>query len=385
MGWNRAKSLTTELSPEPSRMWWFLTGVLMVIVGIVLFMVHASDMAKDLSTFNIWLVSLAPAGLWLFLLCLRGLLWGKEFDQHNFLKKEADHAQKQWESWAERYLAIAGSCIFLPDKITVGCIHDQLPQQYGLARKINYLSDRDHSADESFLELLKGVSDALCQLPSDFPVKVTLVTDLPGNGLSGSFVAVWVSFFPHRVIPDDISISTALSMAWIEERLKKPVLTVDLIMVMQLCGGDAYSDGLAALLLTSDDVAQKYALPHPARLLRPMPLEFDKFDEDFTLFLETQTVACRTALVLGDSRSWETIAAPLMTIGSNHGAGWDPAGRMLLEKWCGIPGPAAPWLLTALAADLVSLSHTSLLTLFSSGEERFISTVTSGSENEHIG
>ena len=385
MGWNRAKSLTTELSPKPAMMWWFLIGVLTVIIGIMLFMVHASGRVKELSSLNIWFVSLAPSGIWLLLLCLRGWLWGKEVDEHNFLKKQAGNVQKKWEAWAGRYLAVAGSCIFLPDKITVGCLNYGLPQQYGLARKINYLFESNRPADGALFELLKGVTDALCQIPSNLPVKVTLLTDLPGAGLSESFTAAWASQFPHRTVPDDITIAPTISMAWVEERLKQPVLTVDLILVMQLCGEDAYSDGLAALLLTSDDVAQKYALPHQARLLRPMPLEFDKFDEDFTLFLETQTVACRTARVLGDSRSWEKIAAPLMTIGSNHGARWDPAGGLLLEKWCGIPGPAAPWLLTALAADLVSLNKTSLLTLFSSGEERFISTVTSGSENEHIG
>ncbi|MEL2243957.1 type VI secretion protein [Leclercia adecarboxylata] len=385
MGWNRAKSMTTELSPEPSMMWCFLTGILSVIIGIVLFMVHASGIVKELMVFNVWILSLAPSGIWLFLLCLRGWLWGKEVDKHNFLKKEADHAQKQWQTWAERYLAIAGSSIFLPDSITVGCLHNNFPQQYGLARKIDYLPASNYPADQSLRELLKGIKDALYQLPSELPVKVTLVTDLPDAGLSASFTSVWASLFPDRAIPDDITITPAFSMAWVEERLKLPVLTVDLILVMQLCGGDAYSDGLAALLLTSDDVARKYVLPHPARLLRPMPLDLNKFDEDLTLFLETQTIACRTARVLGDSCSWETIAAPLMTIGIKHGAGWDPAGRLLLEKWCGIPGPAAPWLLTALAADLVRLSNTSLLTLFSSGEERFISTVTSGSENEHNG
>ncbi len=26
-----------------------------------------------------------------------------------------------------------------------------------------------------------------------------------------------------------------------------------------------------------------------------------------------------------------------MTIGNQYGAGWEPSGRMLLEKWCGIP------------------------------------------------
>ena len=57
----------------------------------------------------------------------------------------------------------------------------------------------------------------------------------------------------------------------------------------------------------------------------------------------------------------------------------------LLEKWCGIPGPAAPWLLTALAADLVSLRKQPLLALFSSEQEHFISTITPGSEDEYTG
>ncbi|MDA6288724.1 type VI secretion protein, partial [Escherichia coli] len=91
--------------------------------------------------------------------------------------------------------------------------------------------------------------------------------------------------------------------------------------------------------------------------LRPMSLDINKFNDEFTLFLETQTAACRTARVLGDCYHWEKIAAPLMTIGPQYGAGWEPSGRMLLEKWCGIPGPAAPWLLTALAADLVCLGN----------------------------
>lgn len=385
MGWNRAKSLTTEIPTKPSLMWWFVAGVLTLITGIVLFMIHASGMMNAISGISIWLVSLAPSGSWLFLLCLRGWLWGKKVDEHNFLKNEAEHAQKLWEAWAERYLAIVGKCIFLPDKITVGCLHGELPQQYGLVRKINYLPDSNRLIDESFLVLLKGTMDALCLLPSDLQVKVTLVTDLPCSGLQKSFATVWTSLFPQRAAPDSITIMPSFTMGWVEERLKQPFLTVDLILVIQLCGRDAYSDGLAALLMTSDDVAQKYRLPHPARLLRPMPLQLDGFESELKLFLGTQTAACRTDRILGDNCSWEKVAAPLMTVGNEQGAVWDPADRLLLEKWCGIPGPAAPWLLTAFAADLVSLDNTSLLTLFSSGEERFISTVKAGSEDEHIG
>ncbi|WP_312686897.1 type VI secretion protein [Kosakonia sp.] len=382
MSWERVKSLTTELPPKPSIRWWFLTGVLMAIAGILLFMINASGMMIGLTKLNIWLVSLAPSGIWFILLCLRGWLWDKKAKEHAFLKKEAEHAQKKWEAWSERYLIISACSIVLPDRVTAEAILissvDTLPCRGTLTRRL-------HDVNNPLTLALASLQSTLCQLPCDLPVKVTLVTDLSEPELPELFASTWTTLFPQRDLPENITLTPSFSIGWAEERLKQPTLTVDLILVMQLCGGDAYSDGLAALLLTSDDVSKKYRLPHPARLLRPMPLNMDKFEDDFTLFLETQTAACRTAGVLGDSYSWETIAAPLMIIGIEHGVGWDPTARMLLEKWCGIPGPAAPWLLIALAADLVSLGKTSLLTLFSSGEERFISTVTPGSENEHIG
>jgi hypothetical protein len=385
MGWKRTKAETTILSPEPSMMWWSLSGILMLIAGVLLFMLHSAGTLKILSELNIWQVSLTPPLLWFLLFCLRGWLWGREVDKHQFLEKEAAHAQKEWETWAERHLAIIGSCVFLPDKISVACLHDQLQQYFGLTRRINYLPGDNAPEFQALTELVRGIAVALQRLPPELPLKVTLVTDLSTDNLTETFSRIWTKFFPERSVPDSITVTNMLSMDQVEERLKQPVLTVDLLLVMQLRGGDTYSDGLAALLMTSDDVAQKYHLAHPARLLRPMPLDMQAFATDFTLFLDTQTVACRTERVLADSRSWEDVSASVMTIGAEHGTTWRPSERMSLEKWCGKPGPAAPWLLTAFTADLVSIRQASCLTLFSSGEEHFISTVTTGSEDEHIG
>ena len=382
MGWKRTPALITELPRAPSMMLWLLSGVLAAVVSVLIFLFHASGYLKQFSEFNIWWVSLTPSGFWFILFCFRGWLWEKKVNEHKFLRSEAERAQKQWEEWAERYLVISASSIVLPDGVTAEAILkssvDALPSRCALTRQVNHINAPVWSA-------LASLQTAICQLPHELPVRVTLVTDMPTMGQAESFATAWKTLFPQREFLENISITPAFSMAWIDERLKQPALTVDLILVMQLCGSDAYSDGLAALLLTSDDVAQKFRLPHSSRLLRPMPLEIKKFDEEFRLFLDTQAVASRTSCVLCDSSSWDEVAAPLMIIGKEYDAGWDAAGRMVLEKWSGIPGPAAPWLLTALAADLVSVNKASLLTLFSSGEERFISTVTSGSEDEHIG
>ena len=49
--------------------------------------------------------------------------------------------------------------------------------------------------------------------------------------------------------------------------------------------GDAYSDALAVLLLTSDDVVTKYRLNAGGRILRPMSLASDRdLSEEFSLF-----------------------------------------------------------------------------------------------------
>lgn len=67
MGWVRTKVLTTEQPPAPSLPRWLLAGVLMVIIGVLLFVLHASGTVKMLSSMNIWWVSLMPAGCWLLI------------------------------------------------------------------------------------------------------------------------------------------------------------------------------------------------------------------------------------------------------------------------------------------------------------------------------
>lgn len=233
--------------------------------------------------------------------------------------------------------------------------------------------------------LLGGIKDTVERLPAELMLHVTLITDNPSPELTGSFSHLWKERIPGRAVPDGITVTGSFSMSEVEARLKQPLLTVSLLLVIQLNGNDAYSDGLAALLLTSDDVAQKYHLLHPARLLRPMPLDMNNFDRDITLFLETQTIACRTHSVLGDAKSWTERTAALITQGAKLKAPWKAEDIALMEKWCGIPGPFAPWLLTALAADIVSLRKQSLLGLFSTTQEHFISTIIPGSEDEYTG
>lgn len=385
MGWVRTKALITEQPPAPSLTRWLLAGVLMAITGVLLFILHASGTVKILSVTNIWWVSLMPAGCWLLIFCLRCYLWDRALKAHQFLLKEAEYGQQQWEAWAGRWLAVLGSTVLLPDHISAARWEDERPLQYGLTRRIDYLPAEEPVQLSAMHALLTSTEKCVQCLPAELPLHVTLVTDNPSPELTSGFSQIWKEHIPGRALPDDITVTGSFSFSEVEERLKQPVLTVNLLLVIQLNGWAEYSDGLAALLLTSDDVAQKYHLPHSSRLLRPMPLDMTNFEDDVTLFLETQTIACRTPSVIGDAKKWTERSAALITQGSKIHAPWKAEDIVLLEKWCGIPGPAAPWLLTALAADLVRLRKQPLLALFSTKTEHFISTITPGSKNEYTG
>lgn len=97
MGWERTKATTMELSPEPSFTGWLLAGGVAAVVGILLFILHASGMVRALAVFNIWWLASSPVLGWFFMFCLRGWLWGRTVNEHQFLQKEAEYGQQQWE------------------------------------------------------------------------------------------------------------------------------------------------------------------------------------------------------------------------------------------------------------------------------------------------
>lgn len=378
MGWQRTPPLITELPHNPSLLRWGLAGVMAIITGGLLFVLHASGRVAVFETLDIWWVSLTAPGAWLFLLCVRGWLLQRELDRHLFLQREAERAQQQWEDWSERYLAVLGSCVLLPDRLTAGCLYGNMPQAVGLARRISYLP---HQPGVTEL-LLRSIEPSIQQLTNTLPLHVTLIVDDSSLRPIAAFTEAWKTIFPDRDLPDKISVTDTLPLHFAEARLSQPELTVDLILVMQQRGGEAYSDGLAALLLTSDDVAQKHHLSHTARLLRPMSLEISTLCTELALFLDTQTAARRTERVFCDSAGWYSHFADLLTTGAAYQTSWKVGEIAVLEKWVGIPGPASAWLLIALAADAVSISDAPILGLFSSGDERFISTLNSGSGNQ---
>ncbi|WP_105746281.1 type VI secretion protein [Cronobacter dublinensis] len=382
MGWERAKPTIAELSNPPSCGWWLMIGILMLILGALLFILHASGTVKLLSFINIWWLTLTPGGVWLILFSLRGWLWANEIDEHQFQLKEAEYAQQAWENWASRHLTVLGCSVLLPHDVNADNIlreNTNIPPQYKLSNRIDSVLPVE---DIWVKRCLAAIQEAVNALPQDLPLSVTLLTDSPEHeALRAAFATDWVSTFSDRMIPADISIARALPIAWVESRLKEPGLTVDLILVLQLHGHEDYSDGLASLLLTSDDLAQKYGLSYTSRLLRPMPLDKNNINNELSLFLDTQTIACRTSRICCDQQAWRDVLAVLLTQAAKRETIWQSSQVLILERWMGNPGPAGAWLLMALAADIVDRNDTSLLVMMASESEHFISSVIPGIQN----
>uniref|UniRef100_UPI001C60D53A type VI secretion protein n=1 Tax=Yersinia kristensenii TaxID=28152 RepID=UPI001C60D53A len=345
MGWERQKPFTTEQPTPPSSASWLLGAVLAVIASVLLFILHASGSLSVLNSINIWLLALTPLVFWILVFSLRGYLYGRELEHFQFLQHEARHAQQQWTAWAERYLAVSASCLLLPDHISAALLQQNargLTQQQGLVRRIDYLTEDKRLPVTAIRGLLNGIENALLALPRELSLQVTLLTDEPEatrQDLFSLFAGCWQEKFPEHSAPSSLNITDHLSFHTLDERLKQPESTLQLVLVTQLQGGKDYSDGLAALLFTSDDVAQKYAIPHSVRLLRPMALDVSNLADELTLFLTTQTQARQTVSIVGDHQKWTASSATLIQIGNALGTVWRAEDIQTIETYCGIQGP----------------------------------------------
>jgi hypothetical protein len=388
MAWKRQNPFTIAKPVSPSSGRWIITGVFSVITAVLLFVLHASGSLPVLNIVNIWLFSLIPIVLWLLVFCISGYLFGRALEHYHFLQNEAAYAQQRWTAWAERYLAVPVCCLMLPNHISALLLAQnagRLAQYPRLVRRIDSLDKNPSQRVAAIRCLLTGIKAEIRAIPQDIPIQITLLTDEPETTRQECYQQLadcWQARFPDRAGPYSLTLTDQLSFHALDERLRQPDVTVQLVLVMQLQGGELYSDGLAALLFTSDDVAQKYSLPHCVRLLRPMPLNVDNLADELTLFLTTQTQACQTTRIVADHQKWTASSAAILETGSAQGAGWLADNILTIETYCGIQGPFSPWFAAALAADFVRTGQQPCLGLSTTGAESFVYTITAGSGDE---
>lgn len=106
MSWERQKATIAAEPDEPSLVIWLIAGLVAVIAGVLLFVLHANQFLGELQKFNLWIVAGGPLFIWFVTICIRGWMYNHAMDLHQFESDEADYAQQQWTSWAGRYLAV---------------------------------------------------------------------------------------------------------------------------------------------------------------------------------------------------------------------------------------------------------------------------------------
>lgn len=377
MSWERQKSTISSKPEEPSFILWIMTGVLALVGCILLFVLHANKLAGVLQIYNLWAVTSFPAVIWIFFLCLRSWLYNNAFNRHEFELSEAEFAQQQWEEWAGRNIVVLHSGVILPANLTSKILLASPPtleQSSFLSRRIAL-----HTPEAHFSVLLAGVNQALAKLPSGIVPVVTLLTDFSDDlpALQAAFMNAWQRAIPERPGPR-FTILKSKSFLSLDERIRAPTLDVELILIHQTQGGEAYSDALALLMLTSDDVVTKFNLSFNARILRPMKLDRAISEMSLNMFFSTQTQACSTVSIVGDKVDWGNAFFRLLNSAREYGGYWKPEQLHWLEKYAGISGPFSPWILAAVASDIVNIQKADCLMLSKDDEQKFINTVQTG-------
>lgn len=384
MAWNRRAPDVIEAPSPLSMIRWLGAALLAVIIGIGLFVLVVSGRLPELSSFNPWMLAASPLLVWLLAFAIRSYTYGGTLGHFQFLEEQADDAKAAWNQWAQRSFGVQASCVVLPEQVSAAVIAQGAPgepRRPGEVCRIAELPAAGGGRVQAALQMLiAGVGPALNELPADRELRVTVLSDLDIDGLEAFRAAwgkAWFKAVPGRsqVKPTFVS---GLSLQWLEDNLKAPGSAIDLILVLQVNGAKAYSDGLAALLLCPDALAQEWELPVQGRLLRPMPLNVEQLDSEIPLFLETQLAARSATGILADSAQWQPSLGTLLAMGEAQQAKFQVGQQWIQEALCGVPGPFSAWLLAALGLEMSRHLQQPLVLLSQEPSQHWISTVATG-------
>lgn len=383
MGWDRQAPKVVDVPEPPVLGRWLLAAVMAVLICALLFLLHASQQVPLLLTLNIWALAGSPLLVWVLAFGARAYAHGGALSRFQFLEEEAQIAQQAWQAWAQRYLGVVAGCVVLPDQVSASILTSpgvDVLSRTGQARRILDLPAQTQRACAGLQVLIPAVVPALQALPMGQALRVTLLSDVDPSdydALRNAWQQTW-NLTLDRPMPATLNLAGELSCQWVDDTLKAASATVELILVLQVHGKDAYSDGLAALLLCPDSLASALELPIAAGLLRPMPLNIEALDRELPLFLQTQSSACRATGLLADTVCWKPLTGKLLAVAGAQGAALNATQQWFQEGVCGRSGPLGHWLVIALGVEVVRHQRQPLLVLTREHSQHWISTLTTG-------
>lgn len=382
MAWQR-EYVQAGLAPKaPSAVRWLLIVVLAGAAAVLMFLLYV--VLPELQGLNVWALTASPLVVAILALAARVHAYGGALDEYRLLQERSRLAQVAWDEWGQRYMAVMAGLVLLPEHLSAVAMmkppHAPVPHSGNARRIVGLPKGQKGRALAGLAQLMGSLSTVLAPLPPSERLSVTVLTDAPQDE-HPALADVCQQHLSDRTPSSTLTgvhVTSQLSFAWMEETLKTPRDAVELILVVQVHGKDAYSDGLAALLLCAEAVAKAHKLPIAARLLRPMPLDVDSLETDFTTFLQIQAKARDATGVLADHADWQPQTTPLLAAAAREGAALSVDHRWILEPVNGVPGPCGHWLLAALGIEMTRLAKEPLLLLASEHSGRWINTVTPG-------
>jgi hypothetical protein len=360
---------------------WILAAGVALLAGVLLFLLHAAERVPQLQALNIWALTGSPLLIWILMFSARAHAYGSALSHQQFLEEEAKNAQESWQEWAQRSLAVYASCVLLPDQVSASVLTQgtpNVPPRTGQARRISGLPLGVDRAQAGLQLLAPALATALQALPAGQELRVTLLSDVESGQydvLRDAWQQIWAS---ETRQPQQASVTLTDELSWqrIDEALKTGSAAFELILVVQVNGEAAYSDGLAALLLCPDKLACAWELPVLGDVLRPMPLNITTHQSELSLYFQTQGRARQASGLLADGADWQPVIDEVFALGAAHGASLKVEQQRVLERLCGLVGPFSHWLTAALGVEMVRHQHQPLLLLAKENSRHWISTVT---------
>lgn len=344
---------------------WFWRGIIYISCGksIPAFS-NVEYLAFVMSAGNVFLLAFS----------LRCYIYGIKLRQWDILNQETVRIKNEWEQWAMRYIAVVGGCVLFPDKITASFLFnhsESVESQWGLAKRIDYMPKCFPLTEQALHSLLYGIKNAIARLPSDAKLLITLLTDAY-DGQSELITSLlsdkWKIIFPDKHLPDVVLVTENHVCDMFEHRMILAEEYFELLLVIQLNGDGRYSDGLAALLLGSDDMICKYKTHSVSRLLRPMPLDKENVEHDFSLFFNIQLPSRKAKVIIGDSKDALHLLPSVFSVGNECGIRCNAERSIFLEMFSGLPGPFSDWLGIAFAVDVSDFISSPVMIISNSGE-----------------
>ncbi|AKH63910.1 MULTISPECIES: hypothetical protein [Photorhabdus] len=365
MGWNKPV-ITMQQEPVPPVLWRWLVS-LIAIVGIC---IAGYLLWSEFIRQSLWWMIFGVVGLiWLTAFGLRLYLFGYWLEMYRLWHKEGQHVEKEWQSWAGRYMSVLYSCVFLPENITAATIvqeESKIEVQYGKRKVIDYFSWSEDKWRDSMQILLHSVEKTISDILPDKLICATVITNCVEQEyekLESVLKESWQSVFPSGKPLSQLNISPHLSAMHIDNWLKETTSEVQLLILMQIESNEQFSEGLAVFLIATDDLTKKFNLAEKARIYRPMEIYSEDFEQEFQIFISTQLPAKMATDMIGDNGSMHSYFSQIMSVIQKQNAALKLEHIENIERFIGVPGPGAYWLTTGLAIDLSQYNSGSYLVL----------------------